>query len=288
MTWTDLGDGIRVRQSKVYAMNSVVLEHEEHTVIVDPGVLPSELDDLALGTRGVSAATTLFFTHGDWDHVLGRPWWPGAPVVAHDTVAAEVRRDREAIQREAERAALEHGERWERGFQAFRPDEEVSGLHFDKIGPWRVVYRSAPGHSASMLTIHLPEDRVLIAGDMLSDLEIPMLAQPAALYRRTLDELEPLARHGAIETLIPGHGSIAEGRDAVLARIARDRRYLDQLEQGVREALAAGRSADTAEPPIGPDALPEGGLTPFLAEAHRRNIGIAFAAAAGPGARRPR
>ena len=63
-------------------MNSVVLEHRDHSVLVDPGVLPSELDDLARALASVAPQSlTLIFTHGDWDHVLGRPWWPGAAIV---------------------------------------------------------------------------------------------------------------------------------------------------------------------------------------------------------------
>ena len=34
--WTDLGDGVRVRRSRAFAMNSVLLLDEEHTVVVDP------------------------------------------------------------------------------------------------------------------------------------------------------------------------------------------------------------------------------------------------------------
>ncbi len=278
MPWTDLGDGIRVRQSRIWAMNSVVLAHEEHTLIVDPGVLPSELDDLARATRGTSAETSLYFTHGDWDHVLGRPWWPGAPVIAHDRVAAQVKRDRDYTQSEAERTAAEHGERWAMGFQAFRPEVEVSGLHFDKLGPWRVVFRDASGHCDSMLTLHLPEYGLLIAGDQLSDLEIPILKQAPAHYLRTLDGLEPLVRNGAIETLIPGHGAVAYGVEAVLARIDRDRAYLDALERGVAAARARGLDAAATDPEIPPSSLPPGGLTPFLTQAHRRNVEIVFQA----------
>lgn len=246
--WTDLGDGIQVRQSRAYAMNSVLLLDPEHAVVVDPGVLPSELDDIARAVGEVDAAAiTLFFTHAHWDHVLGRPWWPGAQTLAHDRFAAEVRKDRDTIVREAEALAAAEGEGWPRGFAPFKPDLAVSGLKFLRLDPWRLVLRDAPGHSASQLTCHLTDLELLIAADMLSDIEPPILDGPCAPYRETLEALRVLAEHGAIETLIPGHGSIAEGEAEVLARFQTDLDYLETLERGVREAVARGEPLESAQ-----------------------------------------
>jgi hypothetical protein len=83
---------------------------------------------------------------------------------------------------------------------------------------------------------------VLIAADMLSDIEIPTCNAAPAIYRATLAELEPLVEGGAVETLIPGHGAIARGRDAVRERLARDIAYLDTLESEVRRLHGEGRT----------------------------------------------
>ena len=245
--WTDLEADIRVRQSRAFWMNTVVLLDPEHTVIVDPGVLPSELDDLA-GVVAAAApqAVTLFFTHAHWDHVLGRPWWPKARTLAHDRFAAELNRERDAIAREAESLAATHGERWTQAFTPFRPDLAVSGLHFMPVGPWRLAFRDAPGHSDSQITCHLADQRLLIAADMLSDIEPPLLDGPCAPYRETLEALLPLAEHDAIETVVPGHGTPARGREAVLARLRRDLDYLRTIEDGVSAALAHGLPLEAA------------------------------------------
>src|SRR4029077_21049500 len=116
--WIDLGHGIHVRQSKAYWMNSVVLLDPDHTVLVDPGVLPSEIEEIARIAGAAEPDTvTLLFTHGHWDHVLGRPWWPDAGVIAHDACGAEVRGRVDHIRREAEALAARHGERWEHPFE---------------------------------------------------------------------------------------------------------------------------------------------------------------------------
>jgi glyoxylase-like metal-dependent hydrolase (beta-lactamase superfamily II) len=246
--WTDLGAGIQVCQSRAYAMNSVLLLDPERAVVIDPGVLPSELDDLARAVREVAPAEiTLFFTHPHWDHVLGRPWWPEASTIAHDGFAAEVRRERDAIRGEAERLAAEHGERWRLEFEPFRLDLAVSGLKFLHLSPWRLVLRDAPGHSAHQLTCHLPDQQLLIAADMLSDIEPPILDGPCAPYRETLEALLVLAEHGAIETVVPGHGAIANGPESVRTRFRHDLEYLEALEAGVGAAIAGGQPLETVQ-----------------------------------------
>ena len=245
--WIELDDRVRVRQSARYAMNSVLLPDREHTVLVDPGILPSELDDIAAQVAlERPESVTLVFTHGHWDHVLGRPWWPDAETLAHDRLAAQLARDGEHARAEAERIAAAAGERWPSPYQPFAPTHAVSGLHFRKLGRWRLVLRDAPGHCASQLTVHLPEPRILIAADTLSDIEIPALETAPAIYRHAIEPLVPIAEGGAIETLIPGHGSIAHGRDAVLGRILADLEYLDTIERAARDALRSGEPDEAA------------------------------------------
>lgn len=282
--WTDLGQGVLVRQSVAFEMNSTLLLDAEHAVVVDPGVLPSELNELAgrvaaAGPRQV----TLILTHAHWDHVLGRPWWPGARTLAHDRFAAALADRREAMLAEAIALAERHGERWTRGLEAFRPDEEVSGIRFMKLGPWKLVLRDAAGHCDHQISVHLPERRLLIAADMLSDIEIPELGQPPAVYRATLRALEPLAAGGAIEELIPDHGSIARGQAKVLERLQRDLAYLDALEAEARAAARAGLAPEAARERLAAMDYPGRGMRGRdTGPQHRINVDHAWAAAAAP------
>jgi len=248
-TWTDLGGGILVRQSRAFLMNSVALVHPEHTVLVDPGVLPSELDDIAARVRAANPTNvTLVFTHAHWDHVLGRPWWPAAHTLAHDRFDADMKRTLQWIHEETDTIASKHGEKWAKRFEPFRVSERVAGLHFMRFGPWRAVFRDAFGHSESQLSLHLPEPRVLIAADMLSDIEVPTLnAVPPAVYLETLRTLLPVLEGGAIETVVPGHGAIARGRAEVERIFARDVAYLETLEREVRKLRAGGASLAEAQ-----------------------------------------
>ncbi len=281
MSWTDLGAGVRVRRSARYAMNSVALLDAEHSVLIDPGILPDELDDIARVVAAVRPEqVTLLFTHPHWDHVLGRAWWPNAETLAHDGFAARLRKDLEHVRDEAAKVANEAGQRWPQPFAAFTPKHEVSGLHFRRLGPWRIVLRDAPGHCACQLNVHLPEQRVLIAADMLSDIEIPGLDDRPDVYRASLDALLPVAHGGAIETLIPGHGAIARGREAVMARFDADLGYLDAIERGAREARSQGLDAAGAVSKLEGMEYPGKGGTEYPMEPiHRANVERAWRAA---------
>ncbi len=277
--WTDLGGGVRVRQSRAYAMNSVLLLDAAHAVLVDPGVLPSELDDLAAAAR--AAAVTVVFTHSHWDHVLGRPWWPGADVVAHAGLAGAVARDAAAIAADADACTRALGEPWERGFAPFVPDVATRGETGVTRGPWRLVLRDAPGHCEDHVTVHLPALGLLVVGDLLSDLEVPWLDQPPAAYRRTIEDIAALVEAGEVGTLVPGHGSIARG-EAVRGRIRRDLRYLDALDEGVREARAAGLTPEQALARLAAIAPGDCGSDFPLAEVHRENVRLAWQAPTAP------
>lgn len=280
--WTDLGGGVRVRQSRAFLMNSGVLLDREQTILIDPGVLPSELDDIAAVAREIGASqTALFLTHPHWDHVLGRPWWPDAEIIAHDRFAQDLESESAKVAEEAEKISREHGEAWTRGFGVFRPRDAMSGLHYEHRGPWHLVFRDAPGHCDSQLTLHLPDARILFAADMLSDVEIPWLNRAPAVYRHTLEPLLVLAENGAIETLVPGHGTIARGRDTITTRIREDLAYLSELEDRAGAAARAGRDlASTTEALASMEyRCKTGGPIP-MERVHRKNIRYAYEAVA--------
>jgi len=276
--WTELGDRILVRQSSVFWMNTLLLLDPGHTAVIDPGVLPGELDDIAARVADRRPErVTLLFSHAHWDHVLGRPWWPAATTIAHARFAAELREREALIGREAEFIAAARGEGWREPFRAFEPDLAIEGERAGQLGPWTLVLRDAPGHCASQITAHVPAARLLFAADMLSDIEIPMLDGPPAIYARTLRALAPLFESGAVATLVPGHGAPAQGGEPAV-RLSRDLAYLERLESGVREAHQRGRSL--AEIEIALDHMDYVGKTAgySMRSVHRANVHFAYAA----------
>lgn len=226
---TEVAPGVLVATSRTMSTTSTVLHDGRRAFLVDPAWLPDELAALADTVRGRGLSVTGgFATHAHHDHLLWHPGLGAAPRFASPATAALALTERTALV-----AAL----------GADFPQDlvdlmgRVTGVEQlpEAVPPHgtpveMVIHDGhAPGHTA----LWLPEQRVLIAGDMLSDIELPLPFWPDDLpaYRSALDQLAPYAEQAAV--VVPGHGT--PGGDA-RARLDADRRFLDDV--------AAGRDPD--------------------------------------------
>jgi glyoxylase-like metal-dependent hydrolase (beta-lactamase superfamily II) len=202
-------------------------------------------NDLSESGQSVAAG---FSTHPHWDHVLWHAGLGTAPRYGTARCAATVRDQ-----------LSEAG--WKARIAEWIPPDIAGQISWDLFGlitglpaetariPWdgpqvRIMGHQAhaPGHAALLIE----ERGVLVVGDMLSDVLIPMLdlddtADPIEDYLAALRLLEGVA--GDVDVLVPGHGSIG-GADQVHARIDQDRAYVHALRD-------AGVAAD---PRVGPSA----------------------------------
>jgi glyoxylase-like metal-dependent hydrolase (beta-lactamase superfamily II) len=249
---TQVADGVLVHRSELLRNNTVVVDGPSGVLLVDPGLTNDEMaclaQDLADQRRSVVAG---FATHPDWDHVLWHAELGEAP--RYGTArCAEVMRELRSDADWRERAA------------AGLPPEIAGEVPLDLFGlltglpdgatevPWdgpRVQVVEHPAHSPGHAALLVEHSRVLVAGDMLSDVFVPMLDDftptndPVEEYLVGLARLEAVASDA--DVVVPGHGSVgATGQ--VIARIEQDRAYL--------HALRDGRAPDDAR--IGPSAEP--------------------------------
>jgi glyoxylase-like metal-dependent hydrolase (beta-lactamase superfamily II) len=240
---------VLVHESEFCRSNAVVVEGPSGVLVIDPGVYSFEMTCMANDLRGLGRPVVAgFSTHPHWDHLLWHAALGSAPRYGTGRCAATAR---ERLSGAGAKARLA---------QVVPPDiaaqmsvdllGAITGLPADAVRiPWdgpevRIIEHRAhaPGHAALLID----ERGVLVAGDMLSDVLIPMLdlngaADPIADYLDALRLLEGLA--GDVDVLVPGRGSVgASGQ--VRARIERDRAYVNTL----RDAGPAG------DPRVGPSA----------------------------------
>lgn len=221
----EVAPGLLVATSRIDALNSVVVVGQGGgALLVDPGWKQDELDELAadLVARGLAPVAGLA-THAHHDHVLWHPDFGDVPRWASpDTVRIAGSHRDELV------ALLGPG---------YRDDvlalvgrlSALPGLDLPWFGPETdVVLHDAhvAGHSA----VWIAELGVLIAGDMLSDVELPLPDDSPGALGRYHAGLEAIAPYAAIARfVIPGHGSLTTDG---AARVAADRRYLDELARG--------------------------------------------------------
>jgi glyoxylase-like metal-dependent hydrolase (beta-lactamase superfamily II) len=219
-----VGDGVWVRQSAWVWSNAIVVRGEGGLILVDPGIDGSDLNELAddVDRLGIPVIAG-FSTHPHWDHLLWHHRFGDVPRYA---TAAGAHAASEARERAQSMAA-----------------ESASGIPLELIGlltplradagmPGEIVEHQA--HATGHAAVLLADRGVLIAGDMLSDVLIPLLdprrPDQVGAYETALDRLGEAARH--VDVMVPGHGAVAEGPE-VAARLTADRAYIDALRRGV-------------------------------------------------------
>ncbi|BDZ64603.1 MBL fold metallo-hydrolase [Agromyces mangrovi Wang et al. 2018] len=219
----EVAPGVLVATSRKMATSSTVLASGGESLLIDPAWLPDELDALAAELRQRDLRVIGgFATHAHHDHLLWHPGFGDAPRWASRTTADFAARERKVLVEHLGAdfpAPLVDLMGRVQGVAEQVPDASVpDGFDLELL----VHDGHAPGHTA----VWLPRQRVLVAGDMLSDAELPLPFFPDDLpaYREALDRLAPLAARA--EIVVPGHGSV--GADA-LARLDADRRYLDEM-----------------------------------------------------------
>ncbi|HEY3546744.1 MAG TPA: MBL fold metallo-hydrolase, partial [Propionicimonas sp.] len=162
----EVADGVWVRQSEWVWSNAVVVRGEGGLILVDPGIDGSDLNQLAddvdrLGTPVVAG----FSTHLHWDHLLWHSRFGDVPRYGSSANAQAAGGVRERAQAMAA--------------------ESASGIPLELIGlltplpadggpvPGEIIEHEA--HAIGHAAVLLADRGVLLAGDMLSDVLIPLL-----------------------------------------------------------------------------------------------------------------
>jgi glyoxylase-like metal-dependent hydrolase (beta-lactamase superfamily II) len=212
------------------------------TFAIDSPVLPDELDALGalLEQAQFPTPSGLLVTHGDWDHLLGRLAFPGVAFGCAESTAERLRAAPGEAQRELrafdEELMIERARPLALGSVQALPVPGHCG-----VGDRELELHPAEGHTQDGMAVLVPWANVLVAGDYLSTAELPTLSDGGDLgaYLATLERLRGLIARS--EHVIPGHGPILDGGQA-LGALEEDVAYLDGLaSMGSAAELPASR-----------------------------------------------
>ena len=211
---TEVAPGVLVATSS-YAMttSTVVVGSSGGCLVIDPAVTTADLAGLAadLAARGLRPAVG-WSTHPHWDHVLWSRQLGDAPRYAAPAAITTAEAQRDDIVDSVQRA--------------------VPGHDLSLVGRMRALDASAITWDGPEARLFLPESGVLIAGDMCSDVEIPLLdivaTDPLGDYRTGM---ERLASVPGVRQVVPGHGHVGDAGE-LRRRLALDAAYLDAITSG--------------------------------------------------------
>jgi len=226
-----------------YAMNTGILHDAGHAALIDPALLPDEVEDIAAFCEVQQLKVeTVVLTHHHWDHLLGAARFPGAHVVAHQAYVTQTALDLERTRRSIRRYEEAEGVVADVSFDPPMPDQTVDHIIGLMVGGVRVQLVHTPGHARDHLSMYDPDAACLWAGDLLSDLEIPFVSDRLDAFERTLGMFAAMEIH----FLVPGHGSLTRDRADIAGRIDADRSYLSELRTRIEAVVRAGGTVQAA------------------------------------------
>jgi glyoxylase-like metal-dependent hydrolase (beta-lactamase superfamily II) len=256
----EIAPGVLVATAEFATTTStVVTAPDGGCLVIDPAVSVAELAALAADLAGAGLRPRAgFATHPHWDHVLWSADLGDVPRFAAPKAVAVLPEIRQRSLEQLQDAAPGHD--LARFGQLVPLPAGADAIPWDGPAARVIVHDGhAPGHGA----VFLPDAGVLVAGDMLSDIEIPLLdtdaVDPLGDYRAGLERLAAVT---GVSLLVPGHGHVGDGAE-FRRRLDADLRYLD--------LLAAGQPFDDPRAADG-----------WLRDEHQRHLDYVARRAAGP------
>ena len=258
-----ISEGVYVFTSGLYAeVTATIIFTDEGAILVDTLPFPQETRQILqfVNQRRTKVAYVVN-THSHADHIYGTYLFPDAVVIAHYQCRRLMERHAEAALQQAKEQTPALAD-----VQIRYPELLFNDGMTLRYGGKTVELRYAPGHSKDVITVHVVEDRLLVASDAVmpvpyvvgGDLEDMILSLQAL---RTL----------SLENLVQGHGEVLL-RGEIDETLEAGIHYLRTVDRLVRERIARGgpRSAilEITIEECGLSRIPLGGLVQKLHQAN--------------------
>jgi glyoxylase-like metal-dependent hydrolase (beta-lactamase superfamily II) len=259
-----LNEDVIVFVSDMWQTTCTALRGDDEGFVIDSPLYPEELRALpGVLEQAKFPVSGLLATHADWDHVLGRLAFPGAALGGAESTIARLDAEPGEPQRRLRSFDEEHyvPERGPLGLGSLQALPVPGRLEVGTRGGPAAAVREqggadpgrelemlpADGHTGDGAAYWLPWVRVLVCGDYLSPVEIPMISAASGgtlpAYRATLARLSGYV--GRAEWVVPGHGApLSSARAEEILR--EDDRYLAELQRDPASARPPASRGGTA------------------------------------------
>lgn len=258
-----ISDGIYVFTSGLYAeVTATVIFTDDGAVLVDTLPFPQETRALRefIRQRGSTAAYVIN-THSHADHIYGTYLFPEAEVVSHYMCRRVMERHAEEALTAAKLQTPQLAD-----VRIRYPELLFNDSMTLRVGGRTMHLQYSPGHSRDVITVHVVEDRLMIASDTV--MPVPYIV--GGDIDDLITSLTAIKKE-SLENLVQGHGDIllrGEIEETLDAQI----HYLRCIDRMVRERIARGvpRNAltDITVEDCGLSRIPLGGLSLRLHQAN--------------------
>ena len=225
------------RINQGYMINSTVIVGDKGVILVDSGGSDEVGRHIATAVRRITdkPVTHVVNTHHHGDHYLGNMAFEGTTFISSEMCRSMV---------------LETGAEWlgimERDIGRKLPGTKplAAELTYPEgtrtetfVHGVRVVFWVPRGsHTIGDLLVHLPDDKVLVAGDVLVSRVVPTMQDGFVKnWIQTLDEIQALG----VVHFVPGHGDLMTHHDVTALRDAMHGFY-SRVKEGFRSGQIAG------------------------------------------------
>ena len=272
ITTQRMSDRVLVLSETLMGNNITAIASEKGIVVVDTSGLPStaaKMRRIIEKEFGRSDFVYVIDTHSHWDHTFGNQVFPDAVIIGHDNVIPGMIQDKDYLPQRIsilEQSIKENMDRLENAPVGSEEAENIQAFIKTlerQIHDFKNVFVSTPpqitfndrmvldlgdltikldyfgrAHSTSDIFIHIPEEGILLTGDLFLDQRwVPLFAgQPQLDIDRWLEVLRrALDGEDAPSKVIPGHMDIWE-----VEKLALWRNYIKNLWEGLKSAKDQG------------------------------------------------
>lgn len=231
---TRVADDTWVFTSRLYAeVNAGLVVTSEGGVLIDTLPFPSETNQIIDFAKRICPAGIKYVinTISHADHVYGSCLLPDAELISHE-------KTREMLQRYG-RKSLEEAR--EHTPELLKVDIRLPKFVFSegaliRLGDKTIHAMHAPGPSPEVCVVHVREEKVLFASDLI--MPVPLIATPFANLDHYRSSLRMLHDYN-LESIVQGHGDILL-RGEVTSSIDDSIEYLDHIEKLVEDLMDSG------------------------------------------------
>lgn len=234
ITRTRVADDTWVFTSAVYLeVNAGLVVTPEGGILIDTLPFPSETRQIIDFAERICPEGIKYVinTVAHADHVYGSYLFPDAELIAHEHCRTMLQRYAYASLAEAKEHTPELHE-----VQIRLPKVVFNEGMVIRLGDKTVHVINTPGPSPEVCVVHVREDKVLFASDLM--MPVPLIASPFSdveQYKRSLANLYDYN----LESIVQGHGDILL-RGEVTSSINASIKYLNDIQDTVADLMAEG------------------------------------------------